>query len=205
MKEKRFIPIAVSEEPESSACGEAEAFALMVLGDSMEPEFVEGEIIIIEPEGLATDGSYVLAQAERRVDLSPVGESGRRLATAPLEPGLSGHRYPRPRLRQGRHHPEEQAGPPQGEPSATSNNQIKRRQHALLPLSRYPARPGQATGKDHPVRRLQGRLRRGQAPAQGARSAAGALVKVIFAENELQAEDLLTQVREAEPITGDDW
>jgi hypothetical protein len=31
------------------------------------------------------------------------------------------------------------------------------------------------------------------------------LVKVIFAENELQAEDLLMQVREKEPITGDDW
>jgi hypothetical protein len=33
----------------------------MVLGDSMEPEFVDGDIIIIEPEGLATDGSYVMA------------------------------------------------------------------------------------------------------------------------------------------------
>jgi len=31
------------------------------------------------------------------------------------------------------------------------------------------------------------------------------LVKMIFAENELQAEDLLMQVREKEPITGDDW
>ena len=27
----------------------------------MAPEFLEGEIIIIEPEGLAKDGSYVLA------------------------------------------------------------------------------------------------------------------------------------------------
>ncbi|MBK9956692.1 MAG: hypothetical protein IPP18_16810 [Rhodocyclaceae bacterium] len=34
---------------------------------------------------------------------------------------------------------------------------------------------------------------------------AGTLVKVIFAENELQAEDLLNQVREGEPLTGDDW
>jgi len=42
-------------------CSGAESFALMVLGDSMEPEFVEGDIIIIEPEGLATDGSYVMA------------------------------------------------------------------------------------------------------------------------------------------------
>lgn len=30
-------------------------------------------------------------------------------------------------------------------------------------------------------------------------------VKVIFAEDELQAEDLLTQVREPEPMTGEDY
>ena len=42
-------------------CGGGESFALRVLGTSMEPEFLEGEIIIIEPEGLARDGSYVLA------------------------------------------------------------------------------------------------------------------------------------------------
>ena len=35
----------------------------MVLGDSMAPEFVEGDIVVIEPDGLATDGSYVLALA----------------------------------------------------------------------------------------------------------------------------------------------
>ncbi len=34
---------------------------------------------------------------------------------------------------------------------------------------------------------------------------AGTTIKVIFAENELQAEDLLNQVREPEPLTGDDW
>jgi SOS-response transcriptional repressor LexA len=33
----------------------------MVLGHSMAPEFNEGEIIIIEPDGLQKDGSYVLA------------------------------------------------------------------------------------------------------------------------------------------------
>lgn len=45
-----------------SACSGSEAFALRVLGTSMEPEFNEGEIIIIEPEGQLRDGSYVLAQ-----------------------------------------------------------------------------------------------------------------------------------------------
>ena len=48
-------------DPALDACSGGEAFALRVLGDSMAPEFNEGEIIVIEPEGLAHDGSYVLA------------------------------------------------------------------------------------------------------------------------------------------------
>jgi len=32
-----------------------------VLGDSMAPEFEPGEIIVVEPEGLAKDGSFVIA------------------------------------------------------------------------------------------------------------------------------------------------
>lgn len=61
---KKSIPIAPFGGGDSSACDGAEAFALMVLGDSMEPEFREGEIVIIEPAGLATDGSYVLAHVD---------------------------------------------------------------------------------------------------------------------------------------------
>lgn len=61
---RRTIPILPQDKGDISldACSGAEPFALMVLGDSMAPEFVEGEIIIIEPEGLAQDGSFVLAQ-----------------------------------------------------------------------------------------------------------------------------------------------
>ncbi len=33
----------------------------------------------------------------------------------------------------------------------------------------------------------------------------GCVVKVIFADNELAAEDLLSQVREPEPMVGDDY
>jgi SOS-response transcriptional repressor LexA len=61
---KKTIPIAPFADAGDSACDGAESFALMVLGDSMEPEFAEGEIIIIEPAGLATHGSYVLAQLD---------------------------------------------------------------------------------------------------------------------------------------------
>lgn len=58
----RQIPIlAPGEDRTLESCAAAEPFALMVLGDSMASEFVEGEIILIEPEGLVTDGSFVLA------------------------------------------------------------------------------------------------------------------------------------------------
>ncbi len=36
----------------------------MVLGDAMLPEFAEGEIVVVEPEGHATDGSFVVAHVD---------------------------------------------------------------------------------------------------------------------------------------------
>jgi DNA polymerase V len=57
----KSIPIRPLAEEGHGDCSGAESFALMVLGDSMAPEFVEGEIIVVEPEGLAKDGSYVVA------------------------------------------------------------------------------------------------------------------------------------------------
>ena len=42
-------------------CSSAEPFALQVLDNSMEPEFKKGCLIIIDPEGIATDGAYVFA------------------------------------------------------------------------------------------------------------------------------------------------
>lgn len=47
---------------EEGGCGSAEPFALRVLGDSMEPEFEDGCIIIIDPAGVISSGAYVLAQ-----------------------------------------------------------------------------------------------------------------------------------------------
>lgn len=55
------VPAEIQTDAALDACSGAESFALMVLGDSMAPEFVEGDIIVIEPEGLALDGSYVMA------------------------------------------------------------------------------------------------------------------------------------------------
>jgi len=44
-----------------SSCSETEIIALMVLGDSMEPEFIEGEILVIEMGVPAIDGWFVIA------------------------------------------------------------------------------------------------------------------------------------------------
>lgn len=52
---------ALPADSEVSGCEGHESFALMVMGQSMVPEFNEGEIIIIEPGGDAKDGSFVLA------------------------------------------------------------------------------------------------------------------------------------------------
>lgn len=46
------------------ACGGSESFALRVIGGAMAPEFLDGEIIVIEPGGAVRDGSFVLARHE---------------------------------------------------------------------------------------------------------------------------------------------
>lgn len=44
-----------------SSCSKAEPFALQVLGDSMQPEFMNGVVVIVDPEGVVRDGCYVVA------------------------------------------------------------------------------------------------------------------------------------------------
>ena len=46
---------------QASSCSKAEPFALQVLGDSMQPEFMDGVVIVVDPEGVVTDGCYVVA------------------------------------------------------------------------------------------------------------------------------------------------
>ena len=45
-------------------CASDEPFALRVLGDSMEPEFKDGCIIIIDPSANAEHGKYVMAEVD---------------------------------------------------------------------------------------------------------------------------------------------
>jgi SOS-response transcriptional repressor LexA len=63
MTARRTIPIAIAAA-DLGDCAGAESFALLVLGDSMAPEFVDGEVIVVEPDGLASDGSFVVAQVD---------------------------------------------------------------------------------------------------------------------------------------------
>ncbi|MBK9674091.1 MAG: S24 family peptidase [Betaproteobacteria bacterium] len=59
---QKTIPVVAAEAAGDPGCSGSESFALMVLGDSMAPEFVEGEIIVVEPDGHVDGGSYVIAQ-----------------------------------------------------------------------------------------------------------------------------------------------
>lgn len=49
-------------EVDGGGCSSDEPFALQVLGDSMEPEFENGCIIVIDPAGVIQNGSFVLAE-----------------------------------------------------------------------------------------------------------------------------------------------
>jgi hypothetical protein len=67
-------------------CAGGESFALMVLGHSMAPEFNEGEIIVIEPDGLAQGGLICSGVEPGRVDLQATPAVWRRVGTASTEP-----------------------------------------------------------------------------------------------------------------------
>lgn len=45
---------------DTGGCSAAEPYALRVLGDSMEPEFNEGHIIIVDPGMPAVSGAFVV-------------------------------------------------------------------------------------------------------------------------------------------------
>ena len=55
-------PSAQEEALSDSNCSGNEMVALMVLGNSMVPEFIEGEILVIEMGAPATEGSFVISE-----------------------------------------------------------------------------------------------------------------------------------------------
>jgi DNA polymerase V len=88
------VPASPAADPALDACSAAESFALMVLGDSMAPEFVEGDIIIIEPEGLATDGAYVMAWLNDEWIFRQLVRDGAGWKLQPLNPMYPGASIP---------------------------------------------------------------------------------------------------------------
>ncbi len=56
-------PLSDSADPLDS-CGAAEPFALQVIGDSMEPEFPDGSIVIIEPADQCQHRMYIMTLVE---------------------------------------------------------------------------------------------------------------------------------------------
>jgi SOS-response transcriptional repressor LexA len=81
----------VTTEPDDGGCSGGEVFALRVLGDSMAPEFLDGEIIIVEPGGALREGSFVLAQAGGEWTLRQLARSGGGWALHALQAGHADH------------------------------------------------------------------------------------------------------------------
>lgn len=62
------IPVKAAtpqQEAADSNCSGNEMVALMVLGDSMQPEFSEGEILVIEMGMAAGEGAFVIAEVAK--------------------------------------------------------------------------------------------------------------------------------------------
>ncbi len=67
-----------------SGCADSEPFALRVLGDSMEPEFPHGVVIVAEPGGALDHGCFVVAQHEGEYLLRQLIRDGRHWYLRPL-------------------------------------------------------------------------------------------------------------------------
>ena len=54
---------------DTGGCSAAEPYALQVLGDSMEPEFCHGHVVIIDPGMPARHGAYVVIEYQGETSL----------------------------------------------------------------------------------------------------------------------------------------
>lgn len=63
MDKPKGVPIH-ADLADHGGCANSEPFALRVIGDSMEPEFKDGNIIIIDSAAAVASGCYVLAMVK---------------------------------------------------------------------------------------------------------------------------------------------
>ncbi len=83
----------MSEETElldldaGGGCASDEPFALRVLGDSMEPEFKDGCIIIIDPVANVESGRYVIAEIDGEYIFRQLIQDGEKFLLQAINPG----------------------------------------------------------------------------------------------------------------------
>jgi len=68
------------------SCSALEPYALRVLGDSMEPEFADGCVIIVDPGYAPRDGGYVVVEYAGDVFFRQLVIDGERRTLKPLNP-----------------------------------------------------------------------------------------------------------------------
>mgnify|MGYP001594862349 FL=1 len=83
----KSIPIKITtgsqEHAEIKSCAEAEPYALRVTGDSMEPEFLEGHILIVDPAMPPQHGAYVIIDYQGETTFRQfIVENGRKFLKA---------------------------------------------------------------------------------------------------------------------------
>ncbi len=69
-----------------NSCSMLEPYALRVVGDSMEPEFADGCVIIVDPGHVPRDGSYVIVEYAGDVFFRQLVIDGERRFLKPLNP-----------------------------------------------------------------------------------------------------------------------
>ncbi len=67
-----------------TGCSAAEPYALRVIGDSMEPEFSDGHIIIVDPGMPALDGAFVVIDYDGDTTLRQIKIDGAHRHLKPL-------------------------------------------------------------------------------------------------------------------------
>jgi SOS-response transcriptional repressor LexA len=73
-------------------CSGGEPYALRVIGQSMWPEFDEGDIVIVERDGALHDGSFVVAQVDGEYTLRQLAREGDGWCLRALNPAFSERR-----------------------------------------------------------------------------------------------------------------
>ena len=73
-----------------NSCSALEPYALRVIGDSMEPEFADGCVVIVDPGHAPRDGSYVVVEFAGDVFFRQLVFDGERRLLKPLNPKYGG-------------------------------------------------------------------------------------------------------------------